>query len=236
MAKDEELELLDLDDDAELPELPCGSPLESEVRPKRPWLLFGIALVVIALSAYIIIRVVAKGSDDSVEINLDVPPYVATNVEEGEGAHVPGNIDETSGAPVRVVEDREQVTFNPVEPPKPRPATTATTPKPATTATATTKPRATTTPAKPAASAVTSGYMVQFGSYSSREAALAGQKKLEAAHRELFMGRPFVVLAAVLPDNKTTYRLRVTGFSSSNDASGFCSNAKSDGLDCYVTK
>jgi hypothetical protein len=233
MAENEELELLDLDDEAELPELPEGNPLESSARPRKPWLLFGIAAIVIALSAYIIIRVVARGGEDNIDINIDVQPALVTDTESG--SVMPGNVDNTSGAPVRVVEDRANVTFNPnapvVEAPKPRPVQ-----KPSTTTTAS-KPA---TPAKvavqkPAASAVTSGWSVQFGSYNSRDAALAAQKRLQAGHPSLFAGRPFVVLAAEV-NGKTMYRLRITGFTSGSEAGGFCSNAKSDGLDCFIAK
>ena len=58
---------------------------------------------------------------------------------------------------------------------------------------------------------------------------------MRAAHSSLFSGKQFVVLASVLKDGRTTYRLRVA-FNNSNDANGFCRNAKSDGLDCYVAK
>ncbi|MDR1207652.1 MAG: SPOR domain-containing protein [Rickettsiales bacterium] len=234
MAENEELELLDLDDEAELPELPSGNPLESAARPRRPWLLFGIAALVVALSAYIIIRVVARGGEESIDINIDVQPaLVNADAESGNDSIVPGNVDDAPTVPVRIVEDRANVTFNPnapvVEAPRPRPSQ---------------KPSADSKPApsanvaikKPAASAVTSGWVVQFGSYNTRNAALAGQKRLQAGHPSLFAGRPFVVLAAVLPDGRTVYRLRITGFASGGEANGFCGNAKSDGLDCFVAK
>jgi hypothetical protein len=51
----------------------------------------------------------------------------------------------------------------------------------------------------------------------------------------LFADKQFVILAAVLPDGKTTYRLRVA-FADNRDANGFCRNAKSDGLECYVAR
>ena len=61
------------------------------------------------------------------------------------------------------------------------------------------------------------------------------QRQMRNAHPSLFEGHQFVILAAQLKDGKTTYRLRVA-FKTSNDANGFCRNAKSDGLDCYVAK
>ncbi|MBR4806461.1 MAG: SPOR domain-containing protein, partial [Alphaproteobacteria bacterium] len=63
----------------------------------------------------------------------------------------------------------------------------------------------------------------------------AAEKKIRSGHPSLFSGKQFVILAAVLPNGQTTYRLRIA-FSTSNDANGFCRNAKSDGLDCYVAK
>ena len=131
---------------------------------------------------------------------------------------------------VRVIQDRKDVTFDPsraAATPKPIPA-----PAPKTVKTPT-KP-------KPAAPKTTTkvangGWYVQFGSYSTRSAAEASEKKIRAAHQSLFSGKQFVILAAVLPNGQTTYRLRVA-FANSNDANGFCRNAKSDGLDCYVAR
>lgn len=131
---------------------------------------------------------------------------------------------------VRVIEDRKDVTFNParetaapkpIPAPAPKAAKTSAKPKPA---------------PKPAAPKVANGgWYVQFGSYSTRAAAEAAEKKIRAGHQNLFAGKQFVILAAVLPNGTTTYRLRVA-FSTSGDANGFCRNAKSDGLDCYVAK
>ena len=61
------------------------------------------------------------------------------------------------------------------------------------------------------------------------------KRKIANEHKSLFAGKQFVVLAAQLKNGTTTYRLRV-GFQNANDANGFCRNAKSDGLDCYVAK
>ena len=131
---------------------------------------------------------------------------------------------------VRVIQDRKDVTFDPsraAATPKPIPA-----PAPKTVKTPT-KPK----PApKPATQKVANGgWYVQFGSYSTRSAAEASEKKIRAAHQSLFSGKQFVILAAVLPNGQTTYRLRVA-FANSNDANGFCRNAKSDGLDCYAAR
>lgn len=131
---------------------------------------------------------------------------------------------------VRVIEDRKDVTFNPeratvtpkpIPAPAPREVKTPTKPKPA--------------PKSAAQKVANGGWYVQFGSYSTRAAAEAAEKKIRAGHQGLFAGKQFVILAAVLPNGTTTYRLRVA-FANSNDANGFCRNAKSDGLDCYVAK
>ena len=131
---------------------------------------------------------------------------------------------------VRVIEDRKDVTFNPeratvtpkpIPAPAPKEVKTPTKPKPA---------------PKPATQKVANGgWYVQFGSYSTRAAAEAAEKKIRSGHQNLFVGKQFVILAAVLPNGSTTYRLRIA-FASSGDANGFCRNAKSDGLDCYVAK
>ena len=131
---------------------------------------------------------------------------------------------------VRVIQDRQEVTFNPerataspkpIPAPAPREVKTPTKPKPA---------------PKPAAQKVANGgWYVQFGSYGTRAAAEAAEKKIRSGHQNLFAGKQFVILAAVLPNGTTTYRLRIA-FASSGDANGFCRNAKSDGLDCYVAK
>ena len=131
---------------------------------------------------------------------------------------------------VRVIEDRQDVTFNPeratvtpkpVPAPAPREVKTPIKPKPA---------------PKPAAQKVANGgWYVQFGSYGTRAAAEAAENKIRSGHQNLCAGKQFVILAAVLPNGSTTYRLRIA-FASSGDANGFCRNAKSDGLDCSVAK
>lgn len=262
MNDDTNLDLLDLDNEGtdSLPEVAFTSP-----RPKKPWLLLGVALVVIALAVYIIVRTVSGPSSSSVEIDLDSEPEVVVDGGDmpmpmppqpdmnPQPLQVPDNAAVApkpmpvvvAPAPVevkpvnepepnvRVVEDRRDVVFNPnkvEEKPAAKPVMA--------------KPVAkTTTPAKPVSKpagkkqAVTSAntWYVQFGSYATRDAANAAGKKMRAAHSSLFAGKQFVVLASVLKDGRTTYRLRVA-FNNSSDANGFCRNAKSDGLDCYVAK
>ena len=97
------------------------------------------------------------------------------------------------------------------------------------------KPAAKKTVSKTADKPVAGAWYVQFGSYSSRAAAETAQRQIVNAHKSLFADKQFVILAAQLKDGKTTYRLRVA-FKTSADANGFCRNAKSDGLDCYVAK
>ena len=259
------LDLLDLDADSSdsLPEVAFASP-----RPRKPWLLLGVGLLVIALATYIIVRTVSGNSSSSVEIDLDaaapevvvdggempkpmpdvnpqpLPPIPENNmVAQPQPVEVKPQPVEAKPAPVvesepnvRVVEDRPNVVFNPnkVVNEAPKPVVKKTETKPV--KKAETKPAAKTT-TKPVSKAATSGaaWYVQFGSYSTRAAADAAGAKMRASHSSLFAGKQFVVLASVLKDGKTTYRLRVA-FNNSNDANGFCRNAKSDGLDCYVAK
>ena len=228
---DEKLDLLDLDDEIDLPELPEADGLRCS-RPRRPWLLFGAALIVVILATYIIVRIVAyKGNNETVEIDLTMPPRAEQTVQTtGQDAAASDEIAEpaeVSGAPVRVVEERKDVVFKPdapvVAPPKPRPVTKqAEVEKP--------KPKVATKPQ----TASVSNFYVQFGAYSTRAGAEAAQARMQRNHASLFSGKQFVILAAVV-NGTTKYRLRV-GFNTSEDANGFCRNAKSDGLDCYVTK
>lgn len=268
MNNDDNLDLLDLNDDTEsMDTLPETSQFATP-RPKKPWLLLGVGLLVIVLATYIIIRVIGGDSSSSVEIDLDAPAVVVdgenaqevtvdtnaapvpVNVGEGGAAPVPTkapevkpvaqpvtepapapkveNVQANPSAPVRVVEDRKEVTFNPdkVETKK-QAAKPATKPAAKKTAAKKTTPKVQTAPK--------GSWYVQFGSYSTRALAENAQKQIRSGHQSLFAGKQFVILAAVLPDGKTTYRLRIA-FSSSGEANGFCRNAKSDGLDCYVAK
>ena len=268
------LDLLDLDDDTPVETLPETTPFAAP-RPRKPWLLMGLALVVIILATYIIIRTIGGDSSKSVEINLDTPEVVV-----GDSVDVPNDtlnvpakpvpvelpprpapqpmvppqpapkpVVENNGVPVRVVADRRDVTFNPEKPaveqpkpvvqqPAPQPVVEQPKPvvKPAPQPAA--KPAAKPAP-KPAvqktAVAPRGSWYVQFGSYGTRAAAEAAERQMRSGHKSLFDGKQFVILAAQLPNGKTTYRLRVA-FTTSGDANGFCQNAKSDGLDCYVAK
>lgn len=252
------LDLLDLDGDTSdsLPEVAFTTP-----RPKKPWLLLGIGLVVIALATYIIVRTVGGNSSSTVEIDLDAAPEV---IVDGGDMPMPQPMPDVNPQPlpmppvqtapvvqpqpeavpqkpmpvvtepepnVRVVEDRREVVFNPEKPVvEPKPVVKK----------AEVKPVAKKAAQKPAVKKAekTSGgaaWYVQFGSYATRDAANAAGSKMRAAHSSLFAGKQFVVLASVLKDGRTTYRLRVA-FNNVNDANGFCRNAKSDGLDCYVAK
>lgn len=249
------LDLLDLDGDASdsLPEVAFASP-----RPRKPWLLLGVGLAVIALATYIIVRTVAGDSSSSVEINLDAEPEVVVDggdisapnpvpdvnpqplqvpVREGEVQPQPEQKDvkapvvEDVDANVRVIEDRREVVFNPDKPVvEPKPVVKKQEIKPATK-----KPVAKPVSKKPVAKTSAAVWYVQFGSYATRDAADSAGRKIRASHSNLFAGKQFVVLASQLKDGRTTYRLRIA-FDSANDANGFCRNAKSDGLECYVAK
>ena len=271
---DDTMELLDLDDGASLDTLP-DAPVFASPRPRRPWLLMGVGIVVILLATYIIVRTISGGSSSSVDIDLDAPAMVVDGdavmdvnpnapimppmppAQDGmPPAPAPGMMppppapvvapkpapvapvaEETSGVPVRVIEDRKDVVFapdkadvatQPVVKPAPKPAAQPVA-KPVA------KPAPKPAPKKQTVAAQNGSWYVQFGSYSTRAAAESAERSIRNAHQSLFSGRQFVILAAQMPDGTTKYRLRIA-FATSADANGFCRNAKSDGLDCYVAK
>lgn len=260
MDQEQDLDLLDLEDDTgSVDTLPEAAPFTTP-RPKKPWLLMGLGVAIIALATWIIIARVGGDSGTVVNIDLDTP---VQNVEEAPQPVADLNVPakpvevmpepkpepkpmpkpevkpqpvpveakpvESNGAPVRVIADRKEVTFNP-DKVESKPAAKQAI-KPA--AKAATKPAAKPV-SKPVATATNGGIYVQFGSYGTRAAAQAAEQKLRASHGNLFNGKQFVILAAQV-NGQTKYRLRIA-FQSANEANGFCRNAKSDGLDCYVTK
>lgn len=247
MDEKENLDLLDLEESGEVDALPEATPFTTS-RPKKPWLLMGLGVAIIVLATWIIVAKIGSDSGVSVNVDLDAPvenvdavpaPVADLNVpakpaevapqpvvEKPMPKPEPKPIDvkpvETDGTPVRVINDRKEVTFNPD---KPAPKKAAPAVKPA-------KKAAKPAP-KPVATSNGSIY-VQFGSYGTRAAAQAAEQKMRASHSNLFNGKQFVILAAQVK-GQTTYRLRIA-FQNANEANGFCRNAKSDGLDCYVTK
>ena len=284
MNDDNNLDLLDLDDNASMDTLPDAVPFGAP-RPKKPWLLLTVGLVVIVLATYIIIRAIGDDSTSSMEVDLDVPVMVDNGAgqpmpvdmnvmppaqpvqvapqpvqkpvvqpapqplvaPQPQPAAQPTPVQPTAGVPVRVVEERKEVKFNPeavakpaVQPhvvkPAAKPAPQPTVkPAPKAQAKVASKPTVKPAPRAVADKPVAGAWYVQFGSYSSRALAEGAQRQMQKAHQGLFAGKQFVILAAQLKDGKTTYRLRVA-FKNANDANGFCRNAKSDGLDCYVAK
>ncbi|MBP5363825.1 MAG: SPOR domain-containing protein [Alphaproteobacteria bacterium] len=280
MEKEENnMDFLDLDDDTPVETLPETTPFAAP-RPRKPWLLMALGLIVIVLATYIIIRTIGNDSARSIEIDLDAPeavvepepmavpvPNDTLDVPARPGTVNPGMMPPPpmpmpngqpqqvvqpqpmpqpapqpvaeNGVPVRVVADRREVTFNPDRPsvnpapaPKPQPVAQPQ-PKPATQAKPAAKPQP--KPVQKAATTPSGKWFVQFGSYGTRAAAETAERKMRASHQSLFSGKQFVILAAQLPNGSTTYRLRVS-FATSSEANGFCQNAKSDGLDCYVAK
>jgi cell division protein FtsN len=268
MNDDNSLDLLDLDDNGAMDTLPEATPFAAP-RPKKPWLLLGVGLVVIVLATYVIIRAIGDDSASSIEVDLDAPvvmdatetvdmnimppvapvqaqPQVQPQVQpQAQSEQVkpapqpvvqPQPVATTAGVPVRVVEERKEVKFNPVAETKPvaKPKPEQAKPVAKTASKPAAKPApkpVTQTVSKP----VVGAWYVQFGSYSTRALAESAQRQIQNAHKSLFQGHQFVILAAQLKDGKTTYRLRIA-FKSASDANGFCRNAKSDGLDCYVAK
>ncbi|MDR3208605.1 MAG: SPOR domain-containing protein [Rickettsiales bacterium] len=227
----EQEEVLDFDDDT-LPELPDDNPFDSGAS-KRPWILAGIGLVAVTLVVVVVLKLTTGGKDSGL-IELPIEQVVTEDVPTNDFVEdakklvaVDADADKPVGMPERIVDNRKDVTFDPDKPVVQKP-----------------RPRPIDRPAKPVASKpsgtaqkpVAGGFAVQVGSYATRTAAESGQRKLQAAHRSLFEGHNFVILSAVLPNGQTTYRLRVVGFGDSHSASGFCRNAQSDGVSCYVTK
>ena len=72
MNDDNSLDLLDLDDNGAMDTLPEATPFAAP-RPKKPWLLLGVGLVVIVLATYVIIRAIGDDSASSIEVDLDAP-------------------------------------------------------------------------------------------------------------------------------------------------------------------
>ena len=265
MNDDNNLDLLDLDDTDSVDALPDVPPFVAP-RPKKPWLLLSVGVAVIILATYIIVQAISDDSSSTIEVDLDVPvefttddgvpvemnvmpPVKPVQVAEKQDVKVqpkpqvvqqPKEVkkieevqakpnDENAGIPVRVVEERKEVKFNPAAKTdvKPRATEKKTSVK--------TQQQKKTEKKTVTARTGASSWYVQFGSYSTRALAEAAQRKITNEHKSLFAGKQFVILAAQLKNGTTTYRLRV-GFATANDANGFCRNAKSDGLDCYVAK
>ena len=249
------LDLLDLDDENGVDTLPDAAPFAAP-RSKKPWLLMGIGVVVIILATYIIVRTVGGNSSSSIDVDLDAPSVVidgADTIDVPAPAPVPADAtpepvaavvpapapvpapkpvvaptQETAGVPVRVVEDRKAVTFNPDKPVAKQPVAK----KPAAK-----KPVQKAAPKKTVKQQIApahGGWYVQFGSYSTRALAENAQRQIQRGHQNLFAGKQFVILAAQVKGG-TIYRLRIA-FANAAAANGFCRNAKSDGLDCYVAK
>lgn len=249
------LDLLDLDDENGVDTLPDAAPFAAP-RSKKPWLLMGIGVVVIILATYIIVRTVGGNSSSSIDVDLDAPSVVidgADTIDVPAPAPVPADAtpepvaavvpapapvpapkpvvaptQETAGVPVRVVEDRKAVTFNPDKPVAKQPVAK----KPA--AKKTVQKAAPKKTVKQQVATTHGGWYVQFGSYSTRALAENAQRQIQRGHQNLFAGKQFVILAAQV-NGGTIYRLRIA-FATAADANGFCRNAKSDGLDCYVAK
>lgn len=238
---EEQEDLLDLEEDTEVDSLPESTVFEAP-RPKSPWKLFAVAVAVIIIAVLIIVKIVGNNSDNSVRIDLDAPvveekttnpdslivPDKKTEVKETVKQEIKEpetkaeqKVVENTGTPVRVIQDRrDDVVFD---------ANKATTKKPA-------------QPAKKAVAkqpvvqkhASAGSWYVQFSSHSTRALAEKSESILRRNHQNLFADKQFVILPAVVK-GQNTYRLRVP-FHTSQEANGFCRNAKSDGLDCYIAK
>ena len=113
MNDDNSLDLLDLDDNGAMDTLPDATPFVAP-RPKKPWLLLSVGLVVIVLATYVIIRAIGDESSSSIEVDLDAPVVV----DAGQGA------DMNVMPPVQPVQAQPQpvqVKPQPVVQPQPKP-------------------------------------------------------------------------------------------------------------------
>ncbi|MBR5354933.1 MAG: hypothetical protein IK122_02305, partial [Alphaproteobacteria bacterium] len=82
MDQEQDLDLLDLEDDASsVDALPEAAPFTSP-RPKKPWLLMGLGVAIIVLATWIIIARVGSDSGTSVNIDLDVPEQKVEEVPQ----------------------------------------------------------------------------------------------------------------------------------------------------------
>ena len=248
MDNDESLDLLDLDEGSEVDTLPEATPFSAPHPKRPWLLIgLGLAIIVIAvliikakitddssvskdiiLDVPAVVTVEQSQPVDSLNVpvkpvNTDVkpavvPPVETKPVEQPKVADYTVAPAESDVAPVRVIEDRKEVTFNPdrkVEKPvKAEPKKTA--------------------PAKKPVAASKGSYYVQFGSYATRDSAVKGEQKLRKSHPSLFSGKEFVILQGVVK-GETKHRLRIP-FHTLEEAKGFQRNAMSDKVDCYVTK
>jgi len=196
------------------------------------WLYIVIGVVALALLAVVVANVVFRDPKPDSALT-EVPIDISDSPDEGGGDFiaqadkiVKPDSDKPTGIPERGIENRKDIKFDPdkqpiVSRPPPRPITGAATQKPV--ATGATK------------SAATLWY-AQVGAYGARVQAEAGQRQLTSAHKTLFAGKNFVILAAEVK-GQTVYRLRVTGFATGNDAENFCKSARNNGVQgCYATK
>ncbi len=249
-----DLDLLDLDDGMPLDDgLPVNTPFANHPRPKKPFLLVSVGIAVIVLASYIIISTLGDSASSTMEVNLDAPEIVVDGADEvsldsvvadvaAEPVVVEKNIvvpvkpvapakpavAKTApkpvavvGSPVRVIEDRKEVVFQPAAQPKAAPKAAA-------------KPVVKKVAPKPVV-APKGDWYVQFGSYSTRALAESAQRQMLSKNAALFANKQFVILAAVLKNGTTTYRLRIP-FVNSGDANSFCKTAKGQSVDCYVAK
>ena len=222
MADDLQLEneVLEFDDDA-LPELPEDNPFETE-RSKKPWFLVMLGVVAVTLVAVVVVKLfVGTGGTETGLIEIPIDTAETAIAPKTDSKDIAPDAEKPVGMPERVIGERPSVVFDPDKPvvqrPRPRPAEAAGAPV------AQTAPK-------------TGTWSVQVGSYASRAAAEAGQRQMQSSYRSLFSGRNFAILAAVMPNGQTMYRLRVVGFQTSGAANGFCEQAQGSNLDCYVTK
>ena len=158
MNNDDNLDLLDLNDDADSADtLPEAAPLAAP-RPKKPWLLMAVGVLIIILATYVIIRMVGGDSSSTMEVDLDAPAVIV------DGA-VPNDTLVVGGAPA------QPANVAPAPQPVPQPAAPAPVAKPAPKPQPAPQPAVqNTTPGVPDWAAVTTveGYNIGFRQFTRR--------------------------------------------------------------------
>ncbi|MCM1223804.1 MAG: hypothetical protein NC548_56070, partial [Lachnospiraceae bacterium] len=122
MNDDNTMDLLDLDDGASMDALPDATPFAAP-RPKKPWLLLGIGLLVIVLATYIIVRTIGGDSSSTMDVDLDMPAIVVDGGDAGAVDVNPNVRPDVVAADVNVVPvaPMAPVAPQPVAQPQPQP-------------------------------------------------------------------------------------------------------------------
>lgn len=91
-------------------------------------------------------------------------------------------------------------------------------------------------PSEPAASSATGGYVLQIGSYKTRDEANESWSVFREKHADAIEGLSIDIKAADLGDKGTWYRLRLGPFTDKEAASAVCEKIKSAGGKCFLSR